>query len=363
MKWLAATVLTVALTMIPVPATAAQRLSLPPPTGSDHVGSKDLYLVDKSRQDPWVPAGPRELMVTVFYPALAPIGSRRQYLTTGEASVFLKASGLPDIAPELLAGTRTSARVGAPPVPGRHPLVFLSPGFNKPRATLTGLAEDLAGKGFIAVAVGHNYEAHGTGFPDGRVTECVACGSDPTLLPPVRAADVSFILDRLTAKSSPWSWLVDPARVGMAGHSIGGYSAPATMLADQRIRAGVNIDGGLFSPAPGVDRPFLLLGRESQHTPAGPDRSWPDRWPDFTGWKRWISVAKADHASFTDVVPLAEQLGIGPPDTLAGVRGMALTRAYVGAFFEQHLRGRQQPLLDGPTAANPEVEFWNQDQL
>ncbi|WP_158895808.1 alpha/beta hydrolase family protein [Amycolatopsis anabasis] len=344
------------------PAGAAERLTLPPPTGSHFVGSSDLHLVDESRQDPWVPTGPRELMVSMFYPALSPIGPKRPYLTLAEAKAFLTESGVPDIAPERIAEVRTSARVDAPALPGKRALVVLSPGFGKPRTTLTGLAEELAGKGFLVAVIGHNYESHGTAFPDGRVTECAACGSDSTLIPPVRAADVSFVLDRLTGPCSPWSgsWTIDRTRIGMAGHSIGGYSTPAAMATDRRIRAGVDMDGRLWSPIPasGIDRPFLLLGRESEYTPAGPDTTWAGSWPNLTGWKRWISVAQAGHASFTDVGVLGEQLGLAPPGLLGGARGMELTRAYVSAFFDEHLRGRDQPLLDGPTPANPEVKFW-----
>ncbi|WP_433271249.1 alpha/beta hydrolase family protein [Actinosynnema sp. CS-041913] len=344
------------------PAAAARRLTLPPPTGSQPVGSTDLHLVDDSREDPWVPTGPRELMVSMFYPALLPIGPRRPYLTLAEAEAFLTESGVPDVDPARVAEVRTSARVDAPPRPGKHALVVLSPGFGKPRTTLTGLAEELAGRGFVVAVVGHNYESHGTAFPDGRLTGCTACGSDSTLLPPVRSADVSFLLDRLTRPSSPWSWLIDRTRIGMAGHSIGGYSTPTAMVDDQRIRAGVDMDGRLWSPIPasGIDRPFLFLGRESQYTPAGPDKTWAESWPNLTSWKRWISVATAGHASFTDVGVLGEQLGLGEPGLLDGLRGMELTRAYVTAFFDKHLRGGHQPLLDGPVADHPEIKFWNQ---
>ncbi|WP_410601856.1 alpha/beta hydrolase family protein [Amycolatopsis sp. lyj-90] len=350
--------------MVPLasPASAAAApLTLPPPTGSHPVGSTDLHLIDSARRDPWVPAGPRELMVSMFYPALLPLGSKRPYLTLAEAKAFLTESGVPDVDPARLSAIRTSARVDAPPLPGKRALVVLSPGFGKPRTTLTGLAEELASKGFVVALIGHNYESHGTAFPDGRVTECAACGSESTLIPPIRAADVSFVLDTLTRPSSPWSRLVDRTRIGMAGHSIGGYSTPTAMAADQRIRAGADMDGRLWSPVPasGIDRPFLLLGRESEYTPAGPDMTWADSWPNLTGWKRWISVATAGHASFTDVGPLGEQLGLAPPGTLGGDRGLALTRAYVSAFFDKNLRGGRQPLLDGPVAGNPEIKFWN----
>ncbi|MEU3623503.1 alpha/beta hydrolase [Amycolatopsis coloradensis] len=350
-----------AMVSLASPASAAPRLTLPPPTGRHPVGSTDLHLTDRSRQDPWMPTGPRELMVSMFYPALLPVGPKRPYLTLAEAKAFLTESGVPDIDPARIAEIRTSARVDAPPLPGKRALVVLSPGFGKPRTTLTGLAEELASKGFVVALIGHNHESHGTAFPDGRVTGCAACGSDSTLLPPIRALDVSFVLDTLTGPSSEWSWLIDRTKIGMAGHSIGGYSTPTAMVADQRIRAGADLDGRLWSPIPasGIDRPFLLLGRESEYTPAGPDTTWAANWPNLTGWKRWISVAAAGHPSFTDVGVLGEQLGIIPPGILGGERGMALTRAYVSAFFDKHLRGGSQPSLDGPVSGNPEIKFWN----
>ena len=34
-----------------------------------------------------------------------------------------------------------------------------------------------------------------------------------------------------------------------------------------------------------------------------------------------------------------------------------VTRTYVAAFFDLHLRGIPEPVLDGPTSAYPEVSF------
>lgn len=357
----------VAATMSPATASPPRkRLTLPPPTGVHAVGTAELHLVDSTRADPWVPdSGPRELMVSMYYPAAVPVGPPRQYLTTREAAMLLAANDLPAVPPELLAGTRSSAHRGAPPLPRWHgyPLVVLSNGLGMPRATLTGLAEDLASRGYLVADIGHNYEANGTAFPDGHVTGCAACGPglDHVLLSKVRTADVSFVLDRLTAAGSPYAGLIDPAKIGMAGQSVGGNAAPLAMLADRRIRAGVNLDGRLWAPLPesGVDRPVLMLGREAAHTPAGKDPTWPETWPKLHGWKRWLTVAGAAHTGFTDNIALLDQLGITEPGILPGARSMALTRAYVAAFFDLHLRNRPQPLLDGPVAANPEVAFWH----
>ncbi|QWF80419.1 alpha/beta hydrolase family protein [Amycolatopsis sp. CA-230715] len=364
MKRILTAAVAIAAMLSPATVSAApKRLTLPPPTGGYAVGTAELHLVDSARADPWVPdSGPRELMVSMYYPVVVPVGAPRRYLTTKEAAMLLAANDLPDVPPVLLAGTRSSARVGAPPVPRRSPLVVLSNGLGMPRATLTGLAEDLASRGYVVAAIGHNYEAEGTAFPDGHVTECAACGPghDDVLLPKVRATDVSFVLDRLTAKDSPYARLIDPAKIGMAGQSVGGNAAPLAMLADRRIRAGVNLDGRYWSPLPesGVDGPVLMLGRAPQHTPGGQDPTWPETWPKLHGWKRWLTFDAAAHTGLTDNIALMDQMGLTKPGTMPGARSMDLTRAYVAAFFDLHLRSRPQPLLDGPVAANPEVRFW-----
>ncbi|GAA1717290.1 hypothetical protein [Streptomyces yatensis] len=38
-------------------------------------------------------------------------------------------------------------------------------------------------------------------------------------------------------------------------------------------------------------------------------------------------------------------------------RSTAAQRAYLTAFFDQHLRGRPRDLLDGPSPAYPDVRF------
>ena len=68
-------------------------------------------------------------------------------------------------------------------------------------------------------------------------------------------------------------------------------------------------------------------------------------------------VAGAVHASFTDLALLADQIGIEVEAHLPGARSLEITRAYVRACFDQHLRGEPQPLPDGPSPRYPEVTF------
>ncbi|MFI6444738.1 alpha/beta hydrolase family protein [Kitasatospora sp. NPDC050543] len=347
------------------------RLALPRPSGPHPVGRDTLHLVDRSRTDPWVPAaGPRELMVSMYYPARPGTGGPARYLSTEEARLLLEDRGLAEAVPATtLSATRTNARDHAPPVPGRFPLVVLSPGFSVSRATLTVLAEDLASRGYVVAAVDHAYESVGTEFPGGRVLTCAACEKLAEVGRPAiaagRAKDVSFLLDRLTGRHPDWrlARMIDPDRIGMAGHSMGGMATAATMIGDPRVRAGADLDGPTEVPIPADGlgrRPFLLLGTESEHSPGGPDTSWDRDWRRLDGWKRWLTVAGAGHFSFTDLPMLGSQLGLNDPtEPLPGPRAGQITTAYVGAFFDLHLRGIPQPLLSGASSGNPEVVFRN----
>lgn len=349
-------------------ATADPELWLPAPTGNRSVGITSLYLNDVSRPDPWVPsAGTRELMVSLWYPTAQSGGPRAQYLTPEESELLLADGGVTGVPPDVLSTVRTNAVRDARPA-GRHlPLVVLSPGFTKPRGTLTALAEDLASDGYVVAAISHTYENVGTSFPDGRVTTCAACELPDRgeefwdKLTHGRAADVSFVIDELTTRSR----LIDPSRIAMVGHSAGGSSVSATMAADRRVRVGINVDGTPSVPVPetGLSRPFMLLGKESSYTPGtgGSASYWELDWERLSGWKRWLVVSGAVHASFTDISILSEQVGRDTGADVPALRTAAITRAYVGAFLDEHLRHSPQPLLNGPSTRYPEVKFCSMD--
>jgi len=325
---------------------------LPAPTGSHPVGTTSLHLTDESRPDPWVPsAGPRELMVSLWFPAKSRGTHRAPYMTAEESKLVLEGTGTTGVPPDILSRTRTNAYTDAKPLGGRHPLVVLSPGFTWPRSSLTALAEELASHGYVVAGIDHTYENFATTFPDGRVTTCAACTLDvddfPTLAIENRARDVSFVLDELAGYR-----FIDLSRTGMAGMSLGGAAVGETMLADPRVKAGVNLDGTMFKPLPesGLSRPFLFFGEQQVADP-----SWERDWQRLTGWRRWLTVAGSVHQSFADYDMLAQQIGVDLGSGLAGTRSVEITRRYVRAFFDLHLNGEPQPLLDSPSRCYPEV--------
>jgi dienelactone hydrolase len=343
---------------------------LPEPTGPCPVGTTPLWLTDTSRPDPWVAGvSARELMVSLWYPAAPSDGRRAPYMTPAESRLLLASAGITGVPPDALSTVRTNAVSDAPPAGHQRglPLVVLSPGFTHPRSTLTALAEDLASHGYVVAGIDHTYESHATAFPDGRVTTSLARQAPRRdrweKLVAGRAADVCFVLGELTGAHPRWpgAGLIDPSAMAMAGHSVGGAAAIATMLGDSRIRAGIDMDGATVAPIPGhgLSRPFLFLGKQANYTPGsgGAVTTWERDWEVLTGWKRWLVVAGTVHASFNDLALLADQTGIDIGAGIPGARSLDITRAYVRAFFDQHLRSTPQALLDQPSPRYPEVTF------
>lgn len=347
-----------------VSPTPAGPVTLPVPTGAHPVGTAVRYLTDASRPDPWdLDADARQLKVTLWYPAKRRDGRRASYMTPKESELLLRGLGIGGVPYDTLSKTRTNAIEDADPAGGKLPLVVLSPGFTKPVSTLTSLAEDLASRGYVVAGIDHTYESHATTLSDGRIAECLACDSDTdpgfgTGVVQGRAADVSFVLDRLTSKGDGLA-LIDGGRIAMVGQSIGGAAALAAMVKDSRVRAGIDLDGTTYAriPKSGFTRPFLFIG-SPRHVPGGRDTSWDRDWRLLTGWKRWLVLSGAEHQSFTDGPLMEAALGVTPlPGVLPGARAVELTRAYVAAFLDQHLRSRRQPLLDKPSPRHPEVKF------
>lgn len=233
-------------------ASSPARLTLPPPTGPHPVGTVALHLVDTSRPDPV--AGPgrhRELMASVWYPArrtenlpCAP------WMTEGALRAFLTDVGFP-LDPAL--GPLTAGHVGAPVRRTGHrlPVIVYAHGSGSHRGDHTIMVQELASHGYAVVTVDHTHDTF-TEFPDGRVLT----PGDVPMFPRDFAADLRFLLDcveELAAGRNPdvdgkplppgMPGALDPRRVGAFGWSQGGTATALTMLADQRVRAGLSIDG------------------------------------------------------------------------------------------------------------------------
>ncbi len=322
-------------------------MKLPAPTGRYPVGTKELHLVDRNRIDPWTGKA-REMMVSLWYPS-AGNGKPTSQFSPGVADYYDRLIG-PGSAD--FASTVTHSRTGAIPLPVREQAILYSPGAMQSRFLGTALIEDLASRGYLVIGMDHTPIAP-VQFPD-RV-ELPQAGLDPAQVLAERVRDTSFVLDELGL-----------SRVGMFGHSMGGYTTADAMIADPRIKAGINLDGSMDprygnAARVGVTRPFLLMGGG---TSSGRPRNhrhnddWAAFWAASTGWKRDVYLPDAEHMSFTDAQVMLPQV---PGDhtamigTVDPAGSLAAQRKYVVAFFDLHLRGRSTTVFD--RAAHPVVEL------
>lgn len=352
----------------------ARRLTLPGPTGPLPVGTVPLHLVDRSRPDPVRgPGYHRELMASVWYPARdATRHPRAPWLGDASWRALLASQDFPtdSTLPPVTAG-----RLGAPVHRGRLPVVVFSHGAHDHRGTHTIIGQELASHGYLVVTVDHTHDAF-VEFPDGRRLEPIILG-DHALGAPDFAADIPFLLDRigdLAAGRNPDAdgtrlpdglrGAPDLRRIGMFGTSKGGTATRLVMESDPRVRAGLALDAPM-EPVTRTDlgRPFMLLTSEYDRTTEPVAIAW----SHLTGWKLDIQVDGARHASNGDYKVLLTQIApiigmsdadlwdwVGPIDPARMVR---VQRAYPLAFFDLHLRGRRQRLLEGPSRAFPEVRF------
>ncbi|MER6509008.1 lipase [Nonomuraea sp. NPDC001636] len=357
-------------------------MTLPQPTGPREIGTVTLHLRDGSRADPWIKAHDRrELMVSLWYPTRRPDGHpAAPWLPPRAAEAFYRGNGLSPAAVSLpLTHGREGARVA-----GRGlPVVLFSPGNGADRSMNTTTVEELASWGYMVVTIDHPGDAGEVEFPDGTVTGRVLKPVPVSRLAEkadeikVRVADARFVLDRLKELNKGQNpdaerrtlpeglrGAFDLGRVGMFGHSAGGATAAATMLADRRIKAVLNLDGPALGKvaAKGLAKPYMLMEAEIFDKPIRGQKAF---WSRLKGWRLHVRTNGAKHNSYTDLPVVYEQaaavMGLSKEQlravngTLSAARSVAVTRAYTRAFFDLHLR-REGTLLDGRSPRFPEVK-------
>jgi predicted dienelactone hydrolase len=342
-------------------SSSSATLEVSAPTGAFHVGTRSIALIDRSRREPEAPKQPRSLVIQIWYPAAA--GTRSALYMPRAVARFLASSA--GVQPALLETVKLSAAADAAPLArrGGWPVVLFSPGFGVERELYAGLVENLASHGYVVVAIDHPHDASIVEFPDGHV---VVPSSQMNIVAAlsVRVADSRFVLTELArlGKAGFFAGRLDLGHVGMFGHSLGGAAAASTMLVDARIDAGADLDGVLFGGARtgGLSRPFMLMSAEPGFA-ADPNRA--GFWSRLRGPHYAVDIKGARHFAFSDLVFFAPELIRANPSGGAGIRALvgdvdgpatlAAERAYLLAFFDRFLHGKQEPLLSrtlGPFA-------------
>lgn len=318
------------------------------------VGVRTATAVDRARGD-------RLLTVEVWYPAAAEHAG--QDLAEGSRDTYDLIPGFPPVRQEALRD--------AAPRGGKYPLVAFSHGFGGHRRQTTFLCTHLASHGYVVASADHTGNTlfdilqfvmaiqmgGAPPDPDALIRECIKD----------RPADVTFLIDRMHDGFVPEiAHLIDPERVGMTGHSLGGWTTLAATARDRRIQAALPLaPAGGSSPMPvdslkgsldfdwrrEVPTLYLVAERDSILPLPGMHELFAQTQPP----KRMIVLKNADHMHFCDRVEETHELfrSMAPPgdfervaktvppvtELCPGEHAYLFARALGLAHMDAHLKG------------------------
>jgi predicted dienelactone hydrolase len=274
-------------TVVPIP-------SGPPPyePGPYQVGRRTITVTDPARDG-------RELTVDVWYPADA-----------------ATAASAPKAVYAFIPGVEFTSEVAAADVPiegsGPFPFVVYSHGSGGLRYNFSSFTELLASYGVVVASPDH---AGNTALDAFLGT---SASSDENQVN--RPTDVAFLISELLAAESPdtapFAGALDADRIGVVGHSAGGFTALASVAGhagvppDARVRAIVGMapfsrplsDEELQS----IDVPTMLLSAtKDTTTPIADDTERP--WELISGRPLYrVDLVDAGHESFADICAYQE---------------------------------------------------------
>ena len=353
------------------------------PTGPYAVGTFGTEVTDSTRTENGLPGQQpfRRLILQFWYPA-ARIGGLKRAPYHPDPDFFISEVthlfSIPEILLARLSNATTNALLDAPlsTVQAQYPVLIFSHGMNGMRFLNTYQMEELASHGYIVVSIEHTFTALGTIFQDGTKGgivpyERMENDSFANAMVDKWSADQMFAIDCVEKinqeEGNVFFGKLDLAHIGILGFSFGGAVATNTLVLDNRIKAGLNLDGFYYGHhfADGFDQPFM----EIRSNPASPEQVTEDelkqshltreRWK-YVWFDEWgkrlnayvrharkapysITVEHADHFSFCDLPLMAPFPYLLSPYTV-GIHRTA--NQYTLAFFNQELKGIPSELLN-----------------
>jgi len=375
-----------------------QTEALPKPTGKHLVGIIYLSFIDDNRKELFDNNQEinREITVKAWYPSDNK-SNPEPYFLNAEAEFALKYLQFPEIYKNLK--TNSSRDVPMSSKENKYPILIFSHGFGEHYSQNSILMEELASHGYIVFSISHHYECKFSSFPDGRLIyidmnsqrfqkimqeqqnpkamellqKMYNASNDeermqalvetsialPTILtesPKYWAEDISFFMDQLENMNNENKILKDKLdldRIGVFGMSLGGIATSEICLNDNRIKAGINIDGGLYGTLlkGKLQTPFMFLNSKR-----------------FLGYGKLfigestvdcysLSVKDSDHYNFSDysvypVPSISFLLG-----TIDGEKTIEIMNVIVLAFFDKYLKENKDINLIEQAKKYPEIEI------
>ncbi|WP_128895392.1 peptidoglycan DD-metalloendopeptidase family protein [Longirhabdus pacifica] len=353
------------------------------PTGTYPVGTETYHWIDESRAETFSddPDAKRELMVQVWYPAEAEIGNPDHYLTQQLTEVLAQAVG-GSMSHLNLIETNSYPEATVSLEQGQYPVLIFSHGMGVYRNSNTFQMEELASHGYIVVSIEHTYHALATVFPDGRTVkmpvEARPSDEDLNTFMTIWKEDASFVLDQLEQLNNGnlddrFTGKLIMDSIGMFGHSFGGAKSFWMLEQDDRVKAAINMDGGLYGgtvPEEGVDKPFFFMTiphsleewlKIAEQTGEPREEVEKRYYKVITDWENSVEnggmslvMPYATHSSFTDMTLYGSMIRAEGEDARYNHR---LINEFTLAFFDRYIKGKDEDTLQQLGEKYPEVNF------
>jgi dienelactone hydrolase len=343
--------------------TAQEENGLPAPTGPYQVGATFRQWIDESREEPFTadPDDQRILSAWIYYPAVVDDSAERMPYIMDEAIVpVIKVFATDyyeqdyDATVAALRELESFAYRDAPVADDNapFPVILITDPSGFP-LQFSVQAVEYASQGYVVVQVldcyGYELEFTETGIRTGDLED-----TPGDWLMELSVIDIMAVLDRLDVLNAPDSGdsladTLDLSRIGIVGSSIGGGVAREAALRDNRITAGVSLDGAFepYAPTP-LEQPFMYV---YQYFEPGPFY----QQSEVVAYR--ISFKDFRHGSFSDYLfwPGVQDHPAVRGRTVTSIRAHEVFTTYIVAFFDEYLKGDEQPLLDGESEDFPEV--------
>jgi dienelactone hydrolase len=215
---------------------------------------------------------------------------------------------------------------------GPYPVLLFSHGSCGYPLQSTFLLPLIASRGYVVVAPPH---------PGNTIYEFPNCGTIQVQVNSAleRPQDVIFALDQMLAANadaaSPFFGALDPSRIGMSGHSFGGFTTFRVLQLDSRFKVAVPMAPATPGNNPAFSVPSLMMlgaidsvvnddaARQAYAASASP--------------KYKVEIEHAGHYAFSNLCfPSADCM---PPATLTQDEAHVQVLRWVIPFLERYLRG------------------------
>lgn len=326
--------------------------------------------------------------------------------------------GFPYFAGRYIHSIKSHSYIDAPVKSGNQsfPIILYSHGYNGNLSGNTQKAEALASHGYVVFGIAHSYETQISLREDGSwltltdsnsvtVLQTLKANLDTLILNQVilaekkiqerigdpinqkpedkqvfdsiyllvdapaqdylqiRAADLSSVLDEIEqmqngSSESIFKGKLDVSKVGTYGASFGGPTCALFSATDPRCLASVNIDGDQYGILHkySLNKPHMFfVGQYGWEELQRAD------WENIGSAKPYyrIAIQGALHGNIGDQLfssALTRKLGMLRMGSIKPNRVQAIYNSYLLAFFDEHLKEKEQPLLKGENRFK-EVEF------